>query len=235
MWSGATSCVAAARARSAPVTVSTFEPMPWMSAPIFTSMRARSWTCGSQAALPMHRGARRQRGGHQRVLGRHDRRLVHEDVAGAQAAGGARSTMSRVELDARRRARAKASRCGSRRRRPMTSPPGGGISARPKRASSGPASRNEARMRSDELAVDVARRRRRPRRRARPRCSPRHVDASRRGASSSASIASTSRMRGHVAHDDLLLGEHGGGEDGQGGVLVAGRARPCPTAGRRLR
>src|SRR3954453_10570529 len=43
----------------------------------------------------------------------------------------------------------KASRCGSSRRRPMTSPPGGGMSARPKRASSGPASRNEARMRAD--------------------------------------------------------------------------------------
>src|SRR3954447_9742482 len=42
----------------------------------------------------------------------------------------------------------KASRCVSRRRRPMTSPPGGGISAEPKRASSGPAVRNEARRRS---------------------------------------------------------------------------------------
>ena len=42
-----------------------------------------------------------------------------------------------------------ASRCGSSRRRPITSPPGGGISARPWRASSGPASRKEARMRSD--------------------------------------------------------------------------------------
>src|SRR5256885_1947907 len=36
--------------------------------------------------------------------------------------------------------------CGSIRRRPMTSPPGGGIVARPKRASSGPASRNDARI-----------------------------------------------------------------------------------------
>ena len=34
----------------------------------------------------------------------------------------------------------------SRRRRPITSPPGGGTTARPKRASSGPASRNEARI-----------------------------------------------------------------------------------------
>src|SRR3954469_10033806 len=43
----------------------------------------------------------------------------------------------------------KASRCGSRRRRPMTSPPGGGSVARPKRASSGPASRNDARISSE--------------------------------------------------------------------------------------
>src|SRR5436190_6452145 len=37
--------------------------------------------------------------------------------------------------------------CGSSRRRPITSPPGGGTAARPQRASSGPASRKEARMR----------------------------------------------------------------------------------------
>src|SRR3954466_8208561 len=37
--------------------------------------------------------------------------------------------------------------CGSSRRRPITSPPGGGAVTRPKRASSGPASRNDARMR----------------------------------------------------------------------------------------
>src|SRR4029077_5943623 len=36
--------------------------------------------------------------------------------------------------------------CGSSRRRPITSPPGGGTLARPRRASSGPASRNEARI-----------------------------------------------------------------------------------------
>jgi hypothetical protein len=51
MWSGATSCWHPRR-RSAPVTVSMFEPIPWMSAPIFTSMRARSWMWGSQAAFP---------------------------------------------------------------------------------------------------------------------------------------------------------------------------------------
>src|SRR6186997_452014 len=37
-------------------------------------------------------------------------------------------------------------KCVSRRRRPITSPPGGGTVARPNRASSGPASRNEARI-----------------------------------------------------------------------------------------
>src|SRR3954465_12080872 len=36
--------------------------------------------------------------------------------------------------------------CGSSLRLPMTSPPGGGIDARPKRASSGPASRKDARI-----------------------------------------------------------------------------------------
>jgi len=40
-----------------------------------------------------------------------------------------------------------ASRCGSRRRRPITSPPGEAMTARWKRASRGPASRNDARIR----------------------------------------------------------------------------------------
>src|SRR3954447_4307368 len=41
----------------------------------------------------------------------------------------------------------KAWMCGSSRRRPITSPPGGGTVARPSRARSGPASRNDARIR----------------------------------------------------------------------------------------
>ena len=114
MWSGpivwSQPCSSAA-----PLTVSTLEPMPSMPAPIFTSIRARSWTCGSQAALPMTVEPGRARGGQQRVLGRHDRRLVHEDVAGAQAA------------------RARAGRCRGRARRSRRAPrrrrgagPGGG-------------------------------------------------------------------------------------------------------------
>ena len=38
---------------SRPCTVITLEPMPSIGAPIFTSSRARSWTWGSQAALPI--------------------------------------------------------------------------------------------------------------------------------------------------------------------------------------
>ena len=50
MWSGAISCVAPP-SRSAPSTVSRFEPIPPILAPILTSRRARSCTWGSQAAL----------------------------------------------------------------------------------------------------------------------------------------------------------------------------------------
>src|SRR5215210_1938211 len=60
---------------------------------------------------------------------------------------GARRRMSRSCSTTAPSAR-NASRCGSRRRRPITSPPGGGSSASPNRASNGPATRKEARMRS---------------------------------------------------------------------------------------
>ena len=96
------------------------------AAPILTSRRARSWTCGSQAALRIVVVARGQRGGHQRVLGPHHRRLVHEDLAGAQAARRRVSSIQRSPSTRAPRSR-KASRCGSSRRRPMKSPPGGGI------------------------------------------------------------------------------------------------------------
>ena len=48
--------------------------------------------------------------------------------------------------------RSSASRCVSTRRRPMMSPPGGGRLTRPKRASIGPASRIDARMRAHRAA-----------------------------------------------------------------------------------
>src|SRR3954454_23579618 len=84
--------------------------------------------------------------------------------------------------------------CGSRRRRPMTSPPGGGMAARPKRASSGPASRNEARMRSACSRSTVASRST-PAAQMTTSLSSRHSALAPRPRSTS-SIASTSRMRG---------------------------------------
>ena len=102
-----------------------------------------------------HRGAGRQRGRHERVLRAHHGRLVHEEVARLQAA------VRRGEADVARRARpwrrgrgrrrgaGRAAGGRSRRR------PGGGSSASPKRASSGPATRNDARMRSASVGVDL--------------------------------------------------------------------------------
>ena len=117
-----------------------------MSAPIFTSIRARSCTCGSEAALPItvvpgvsaaaistFSVAITEGSSMNTSVGRSPR-------AAFSAISPPHSTLAPIARNA--------SRCGSRRRRPITSPPGGDITARPKRASSGPASRNEARIES---------------------------------------------------------------------------------------
>ena len=124
-----------------------FEPIPSMPAPMLTSIRARSWTCGSQAALPITvmPGVRAAASSAFSVAITDGSSM---NTSPARSPPGARSSMSRACSNVAPSA-ANASRCGSRRRRPMTSPPGGGIRTRPKRASSGPASRNDARMRSD--------------------------------------------------------------------------------------
>ena len=112
----------------------------------------------------------------------------------------------------------------------MTSPPGGGMSAWPKRASSGPASRNDARMRSAcsrsivRLGVDVRRRRGRPRcRRATRRVTP---------------MPSSTREHRldvadprHVAHDDLLGREDARRRGSAGRRSCCRRARPCRDSG----
>ena len=114
----------------------------------------------------------------------------------------------------------KASRCGSSRRRPITSPPGGGISAEPKRASSGPATRKEARMRSASvgstsvLPAPSAAQARRCSRRAARRVTPRSA--------SRASIASTSRMRGTLCSTTSSSVRRLQAQQRQRRVLVAG-------------
>ena len=57
MWSGAISCVQPRRL-GWPWTVITLEPTPSIAAPIEISIRARSWTCGSEAALRITVGPR---------------------------------------------------------------------------------------------------------------------------------------------------------------------------------
>src|SRR5579862_617815 len=83
--------------------------------------------------------------------------------------------------------------CGSSRRRPITSPPGGGIATCPKRASSGPARRNDARilLQSAWSGADFEA----PVASTRTSFVPVHVASAPRSTSSS-SIVSTSRMRG---------------------------------------
>src|SRR5919198_1169282 len=83
--------------------------------------------------------------------------------------------------------------CGSRRRRPITSPPGGGTLARPSLASKGPASRNDARIRlassassSCDVSSDAC---------TRTSLSPVHSISAPRSPIS-AIIVSTSRIRG---------------------------------------
>ena len=181
------------RELSTPSMRRTFDSIPSMSAPSVTRKRQRSWMCGSQAALPITVSPGVERGGHDRVLGRHHARLVEEDVlarAGRPcAARSARRCRSRRRA---RRARGCAGRAGGGRSRRR---PAAGTLARPKRASSGPASRNEARMRLDELGVELVRRERPAAWIAAPRSRP-STRRPRRAAASSAIIVSTSRIRG---------------------------------------
>ena len=140
-----------------------------------------------------HGGAGRQRGRHQRVLGGHHRRLVHEHVGRAQAARCAQHDLAFAIGDARP-SRGRRPGAGSRRRRPITSPPGGDITARWKRASSGPGEQERRPDRLGQLGLDLDLAHVRPRT-ARPRWAR---ASSRRTpiATRISIIASTSRMRG---------------------------------------
>ena len=177
----------------------TFDSMPSIWAPSETRKRQRSWTCGSQAALPI--------------------------TVSPSASTAAMTTFSvaitlassrKIDLPRSRGARiskrplisistpssARPWMCGSSRRRPITSPPGGGTLAAPRRASSGPASRKDARMRrhssssSSDLCTPVGsirisfsrstRRRRRRRSGARP-------SSGRRGSEARCSVARAPR------------------------------------------
>ena len=153
MWSAQTRC-SAPPSLSRPCTVITFEPTPSICAPIFTSRRARSWTCGSQAALPIVVGP----GVSAAAISAFSVPIT-EGSSMNTAHGFSPSPGASISIQRSPSTRApisrKASRCGSRRRRPMKSPPGGGIRTWPKRARSGPASRNEARIRAARASSTV--------------------------------------------------------------------------------
>ena len=162
---------------------------------------------------------------------RHDRRLVHEELARCRPFAAGRAMLrpcSIVAPSAR-----KASRCGSSRRRPMTSPPGGGMSAR---AEAGQQRPGEQERGADALGrgrgVDGrwrsrASAQRRPRcRRALRRCAPRSA--------SRPSIASTSRMCGTLRRRPPPRSA-ARRRAAAGRRSCCRRARRCRTAARRLR
>ncbi len=159
---------------------------PLICAPSETRKRQRSWTCGSQAAFEIIVSPGRERRGHDGVLGRHHARLVEEDLARrASRRRGARSARATRDLGAElARTHGCACRAGGARSRRR---PAAARSRGRARASSGPASRNDARIRLGELLVDLVvvtsggvhanlvrarstRRRRRARRAARASC-----------------------------------------------------------------
>src|SRR5437773_5684225 len=116
--------------------------MPSMAAPRETRNRARSWTCGSDAALrntvvPLARTAAIRAFSVPVTLGSSRKMSAPLSLPSSVYAS---PTVTSAP------SRSSARKCVSTRRRPMTSPPGGGSVTRPKRASIGPASKVEARI-----------------------------------------------------------------------------------------
>jgi hypothetical protein len=123
--------------------------MPSMRAPSEPRNRHRSWTCGSHAALPITV-----------VPGVSTAAMTTFSVAmtlassrkiDAPRSASARMSYPPFSSTSAPRARS-ACTCGSRRRRPITSPPGGGTFTAPERTRSGPARRNDARIRLQSSA-----------------------------------------------------------------------------------
>ena len=171
---------------------STFEPIPSISAPMRDEEAAevldvRLARCVAEDGLALG-----EDGGHDRVLGAHDGGLVEVDAGAAQPVGA--KLVDAVDVDRRHRARRTrgcACRAGGARSRPL---PGGGTVTRPKRASSGPASRNDARIsRASSASRSVLPHAARGS--TRTSFGPVHSTSAPRSASSS-TIVSTSRMRG---------------------------------------
>ena len=204
--------------------VSAFVPIPWIPTPIDRSSLHRSCTWGSLAAFrirvsPTARDAaitafsvavtdassRKISAPRRRpsaALTRHSRPPRGQSVISAPRASSASTWVSS-------------------RLRPITSPPGGGMVTRPRRASKGPASRIEARIAHDTGPGSGSSS-------PSPAAQTRTVSAPTNSASAS-ELTNQSDLRfdvadsRHVAQRHLLVGQERGSQDRQRGVLVAAR------------
>ena len=129
---------------STPLMMSVFEPIFRISAPMAFSMWQSSWTCGSEAALrimvwPLALAAAIS------VFSVAVTLASSSKISAPQRPGvlNLKRLFSKTNWVPNLR---KARICVSTRRRPITSPPGGGSTSLPSRASIGPASRMEARI-----------------------------------------------------------------------------------------
>ncbi len=166
-----------------------------------------------------HRRARRQRGCHQCVLGRHHRRLIHEHIRRAQ-------TQRRAEDDVAPAVDAGAHRAERIEVR-VKSPATDHVTAR--RWHHGAVEAGQQRAREKERCPDQLGELRGHLDRVHVRGAQRHLV----GASPGDLDADRRENLEHrldvpdprdVAHDDLILGEEAGGEDGKRPVLVPGRS-----------
>ena len=203
--------------------------MPSMRAPIGHQQAGEVLDVRLGGGVVDHGRAGRERGGHQRVLGGHDRRLVHEEVARVQPVGRRQAVPAavHVHLGAERAegvqvrvepAAADHVAAGRRHVGAAAGARAAGRRAGTRRGCARP-SRGPPRSGSSSSA------------RSATTLSSRHSTFTSRRRSSS-SIASTSRDARDVPQHDLLARQQRRGERGQSGVLVAG-GRDRPREGRR--
>ena len=199
--------------------IRTFEPIPSILAPIWSSMRARSWTCGSDAALwmtvvpgvsaaaisafsvPITDGSSMKKSHARRPPG--GATIVYDERVDSTTAPSAR----------------KASRCGSSRRRPITSPPGGGMCTRPEAREQRPGTEERRADALRQHAVHFAAAQIVGAKGDHVVIAPLDLDAQPLEQREHRVDVADAR---DVAHDDLLVGQERGGERGQRAVLVAG-------------
>ena len=201
-----------------------FEPMPSIRAPMATSRRHRSCTCGSQAAWWIVGDGPRPGRGHERVLRAGDATASSRWNSVPLRPPGARKRYVRSAVTSAPSA-SSASRWVSTRRRPITSPPGGGTS----RA----AAAREQRAGQQDRGADALREPLVERRRVDVGSADAHLVALRpldlraevdEQLEHGLDVADAR----HVAEHHGLCGEDGRGEQREGGSSCCPRGGSCP-------